>query len=94
MNRNYWHHLAEMVGIIRTVISMNSCFAIFRTLAHYRNKLDIESPFKDNLRDIHFLSRIETGGAQATLFENTGVELKVYYSNFKEFPGIMRKMRM
>lgn len=65
---------------------MNSCFAIFRMLAHYREKLDITSPYQDNYGDIHFLLRIETGGDQITLFENTGVELKVYYRNFKSVP--------
>lgn len=63
------------------------CYFIFRMLAHYRNKLDLSNPYKDNYGDIAFLLRIETGESQLNLFEEMEIELPDLYSRFKEFPA-------
>lgn len=65
---------------------IKKCYFIFRTLAHYRNKLDLSNPYKDNYGDISFLSRIDSGDNNPDLFENNEMELPDLYTRFKNFP--------
>ena len=63
---------------------MTKTFFILKTLAHQPENLDIGNPYKDNLFDLSYLIRIETGQAQLALFED--MELPQLYSRDSKIP--------
>lgn len=60
---------------------------ILKMLAHYDKSLMIDSPYKDNVREINYLLRIECKNAtqQLGIFDEP-VELPVLYGKFTDFP--------
>lgn len=67
---------------------LRKSYYILKTLAHYNCDLDITNPYYNNIGDLYFLLRIETGqsvtGGQLSLFED--LELPVLYSKITTFP--------
>jgi ATP-dependent DNA helicase PIF1 len=59
-------------------------YYIFKALAHHGERINIASPYSDNMGDLHFLLRVETGQAQASLFEES--ELPVLYKRIANLP--------
>jgi ATP-dependent DNA helicase PIF1 len=49
---------------------MQKSFFLLRTLAHHRENLNINNPFSENIGDIYFLIRIETGQKQLAIFDS------------------------
>lgn len=62
---------------------MKKAYFILRTLAH-SPALDIGAPFKENIYDLSYLIRIETGQAQLALFED--IDLPELYSRNSKIP--------
>ena len=48
---------------------LKKSYYLFRTLAHHREDLNLSNPFSENLGDIYFLIRIETGQGQLAIFD-------------------------
>lgn len=63
---------------------LKKTYFILRTLAHHNEDLDIGDPYKDNLFDLSYLIRIETGQAQLALFED--MELPQLYRRDSKIP--------
>lgn len=63
---------------------LKKTFFILRTLAHHREDLDTANPYRDNLFDLSYLIRLETGQSQLALFED--MELPQLYSRDFKIP--------
>jgi len=64
----------------------NECNNILKMLAHYDKKLIVDNPYKDNLRELTYLLRIECDDlTQLTIFDEP-IELPYLYSKFVDFP--------
>jgi ATP-dependent DNA helicase PIF1 len=64
---------------------VDRCYYILKMLAHYGQTLDLSNPYKDNLREIDYLLRIECGEVQLKIFDEP-LYLPDLYSRFKNFP--------
>lgn len=66
---------------------IDACKNILKMLAHYEKNLIIDSPYKDNVREISYLLRIECKHvAQLGIFDEP-VDLPVLYGKFTNFPA-------
>ncbi len=63
-------------------VFLRKVFFILRTLAHH-DALNVDNPYYDNLGDIDFLIRIETGQAQLSIFE---MDLPNLYNKYVKIP--------
>jgi len=83
---NIEKHLAKFPEDYEKLIS--KCYYIIRSVAHYDNNFDVSKPYFDNVGDLYFLLRIESGesieGGQLSLFED--LELPELYNRIKNIP--------
>ncbi len=64
----------------------DKCNNILKMLAHYDKNLTVDNPYKDNLRELTYLLRIECDDvSQLTIFDEP-LELPYLYSQFNDFP--------
>ena len=64
----------------------DKCNDIFKMLAHYNKSLTVDNPYKDNLKELTYLLRIECDDVtQLTIFDEP-LELPYLYSKFTNFP--------
>jgi len=65
---------------------IDACKNILKMLAHYEKNLTIDSPYKDNVREINYLLSIECKSKlQLSIFDEP-VELPILYGKFNNFP--------
>jgi len=60
-------HLQKIPGDFHLLLQKS--YFLLRTLAHHRENLNVNNPYSQNLSDIYFLIRIETGQGQLAIFD-------------------------
>ena len=67
---------------------VKKCYYILKTLAHFKENIQVENPYRDNNGDLYFLLRIESEesirGGQLHLFED--LELPALYNRVTQLP--------
>jgi ATP-dependent DNA helicase PIF1 len=64
---------------------VDKCYYILKMFAHYGQTIDLTNPYKDNIREVDYLLRIECGEAQLKIFDEP-LHLPDLYSRFTNFP--------